>query len=554
MYELSRRRLLLLGAGTAASIMLAACGDDDADETQGTDAASRGTQPDPDPTSAPPADTAATTAPPSTSSETPAADAYDLEAPVRFTWQAPPTTFDPHRSQTAYDLVTLQNVYDRLFTLTVDGLPAPGVVGEWEFSDDGLQLDLTIREGLVFHDGTALDAEAVRANLERAKTVEGSTVAADLAIIDTVEVLAPTRLRLHLSAQAAELPAVLSDRPGMLVSPAAFDKPDLDVAPVGSGMYRVTRYVEGSEITFERFDDYWDPDAVRASGLDWSISTDPLTRFNALRSGQTDGTSIDPSRLREAEDAGLNVVKRAGVIFFHLQLNRSREPFAKVEVRRALNHAIDRQSIVDSVLFGQGEVSSQIFPEWHFAFDPETGTNAFEYDPELARQLLADAGYPDGFEFEMLYQTTPQYELIASAIQAQLAEVGITANARGIPVVEAAEIFYARQEGDALAAPASGRADPTQTLRQLFSDQGFSNPGRHTTPEMLAAIEATSVVQSPEDRARALRAASAQITADALDVVLFFPTNLYAFSPEVLGPDTWGFGWPDFRYVGMRQS
>ena len=100
--------------------------------------------------------------------------------------------------------------------------------------------------------------------------------------------------------------------------------------------------------------------------------------------------------------------------------------------------------------------------------------------------------------------------------------------------------------------PWGGRPDPTQTLKLQFSDEGFSNPGRHTTPEVQELIEATEVVQSPEERQAALKAASAQVTADALDVPMYYPVTPFVYTEQVLGTQTWISGKPEFRYVGMR--
>ena len=120
--------------------------------------------------------------------------------------------------------------------------------------------------------------------------------------------------------------------------------------------------------------------------------------------------------------------------------------------------------------------------------------------------------------------------------------------------MQAGDIFFVRQESNALAALWGGRPDATQTFRLLSSDTGFSNPGRHTTPEMMAAVDATAEIQPEEERNAALQAASAQVVTDVLDVVTYFPITSYSFSQDVLGVERWGFGRPDFRYVGMAAS
>src|SRR5690606_32824748 len=123
---------------------------------------------------------------------------------------------------------------------------------------------------------------------------------------------------------------------------------------------------------------------------------------------------------------------------------------SKLEVRQALNHAVNRQAIIDGLLLGLGNASCQVFPEGYIAFDEETGTDTYPYDPDRARELLEAAGYADGFEFEMIVPTIPNITQLGEIVQAQLLEVGIRANIRQVEPAQTADIFYAQQEGDGL--------------------------------------------------------------------------------------------------------
>ncbi len=475
----------------------------------------------------------------------------DPDATLRFSYTVGPSRFDPARATSSFDNTSLFLTYDRLIHQAPDASAVPGLATDWEFVDDGTALVLDLREGVTFHDGTPFDAEAVKANIDRGLTLEGASVTAELEVIESVEVVDPMTVRLNLSGDGASLPLVLSDRAGMMVSPAAFDNPDLDRSPVGAGMYEVTEYQEDSLIVYERYDDYWDPDAAGVERIEFVIQPDAVTRLNAIRSGQVDLTFVDPQQDQEARDAGLNVDQHTGLAFYHIQLNRDREWFADPLVREAMNHAIDRDAIVEGLLFGIGNASAQSFPEGYFAYDPETGTDSYPFDPDRARELLAEAGYPDGFSFEYIVPAVPLIVQLAEATQAQLAEVGIDAQIRQVEPVQTADIFYSNEEGDALIAPWGGRPDPSQTLNLLYSDRGFSNPGRHTTPEMMETFEATLEVQPTEERAADLQAASAQVVADALDVAIYFPVTPWVYTDEVTGYVEWISGKPELRGVQM---
>jgi peptide/nickel transport system substrate-binding protein len=554
MYRFSRRTALALAAG----VVVTACGGGDDDDTSSaTSATPDGGTGEPD-AGAP----AATTTPGTTAEggsvpaegEIPDASEYDLEATFRYFYSVGPSRFDAHRATSSFDNTSLFLTYDRLVHNSPDAAAVPGLATAWEFDEDGTTLTFTLREGVTFHDGTPFDAEAVKANIERGQTVEGSAVASDLEVIESVEVVDPLTVRFNLNGDGAQLPLVLSDRPGMMISPAAFDKPDLDQSPVGAGMFTVTEYRENDKIVYTRYEDYWDLDAVRCAVFDYSINGDPITRLNAIRSGQVDGTFVDPAQEADAENAGLVIRHGTSLAYYHLQLNRSFEPFASLEVRQALNHAVNRQAIVDGLLLGLGNPSCQSFPEGYLAFDEETGTDTYPYDPDRSRELLETAGYADGFEFEMIVPTIPNITQLGEIVQAQLREVGITANIRQVEPAQTADIFYAQVEGDGLISPWGGRPDPTLTLQLLFGPEGFSNPGRHTTPAVEEAINATKVVQSDEERTQALKAASAAVVADALDVVLYYPITPGVYTDRVLGIQTWLSGKPEFRYVGMKPA
>ena len=125
----------------------------------------------------------------------------------------------------------------------------------------------------------------------------------------------------------------------------------------------------------------------------------------------------------------------------------------------------------------------------------------------------------------MIVPTIPNILQLGEIVQAQLAEIGITANITQVEPAQTADIFYAQQQGEGLVSPWGGRPDPTLTLQLQFGPDGFSNPGRHTTPAVEEAIAATKVVQSDEERTAALKAASAAVVADALDVVALLPDH-----------------------------
>lgn len=480
----------------------------------------------------------------------PGAQELDPDAVFRFADTLPIDTLDPHASPGAGNNVWLFPVYDRLIHLNAEAELVPGLATEWEFTEDGRTLQLSLREGVTFTDGAAFDAEAVRANIERGQTMDGSAVAGELSVIEEVEVVGDHQVDLHLSAVNSALPFVLTDRAGTIASPEAFD--DLGRNPVGSGMYTVTDYQPGSSATYERNPDHWDAEAAAAAGMEFTTITDSLQRLNALRTGSVDATILGANDVAAAESAGFVVDSAPILQFFHLQLNLSAPYLDDVRVRQALNHAIDRQALVDGLLFGLGEPATQPFPSGYFAHDEEMGVDHYDYNPDEARRLLEEAGVPEGHTFELINQNAPQYTQLSEAIQSQLQEVGISSEIT--QTTNFANMFYVEGEGDAGAINWTGRPDPSQTIGLLFSEEGFANPGKTSTPEVLAIYQELLTTTDQDARVALSQQLSAQITRDALDVVLYFPYENVTYSTEVIGLQPWLAGKLEFRGVGIAAS
>ena len=485
----------------------------------------------------------------------PSADESDPDGTFRWAYFYEPSRFDPHRAANSGDGTALFLTYDRLIHLSAESEPIPGLAESWEYSDDGLALTLSLREGVTFHDGEPFDAEAVKLNIERAKTLEGSVAAADLAAITSVDVVDDLTVVINLSEPQASLLALLSDRHGAMISPAAFDNPDLEKAPVGTGMYRMVEYRPGDRIIYERYEDYWDPEVVGAARFEYVLIGDAATRLNALRSGEVDAASLETSQIEQAESAGLTINTRTTLSYQSMYMNRAREPFDDANVRRALNYAVDRAAIVEALEFGHGQVSSQIFPEGYWAFNAEVGSDFYTYDPERARELLAEAGLADGFEFDMLVPVPGTPPALAEILKEQFAAVGVDAEIVQTPSQGVADLFFVQESSSAMLGFWGGRPDASMTTALRWTSEGFSNPGGHSTPEIEQLHEQAASILDPDERAAAMHELVALGTEEALDLVLFFPVSVQAGAETVAQMPTVALnGRVEFRGASVRAA
>ena len=474
----------------------------------------------------------------------------DPNGSLTFGYFEPATSLDPHEGTSSQDLPWLLPVYASIFSYGEDGSVAPGLAETWELTED--TLTLTLREGLLFHDGTTLDADAVVANLERAMSLETSSVKGDLSTVAAVEATDDRTVVIELSAPDAALPAKLADRSGMIISPAAFDDgTNLAIEPVGAGPWKSVEYAPGDHLTVERFDDYFDPDSVLLASLTIRLIDDDDTRLNAIRAGEVDVAQISAAQVQLASaDSSLEVRTDPALAIDHIGLNISIPPFDDPLVRQAINYAIDREALLEGIYRGTGVIAWQPFPPGYYANNPEL-EEMYPYDPEKARELLAEAGYPDGFSFDFQTNSQPFRVQATQAVAGMLAEVGIETSIIPMEGPALLDAFYYQNAVAAYFTPWGGRADPSQTLDNLFGPSGLNNPAKITDPELAELLDQARSSGNQEERGELFREASALIMEDSRMIPLVFPGVTTVIGDNVVGYSTDLTGKANFLNVGV---
>ena len=435
---------------------------------------------------------AGTTEPSETATSAPAADEdLDLEATIRITTAAPGVSLDPHRERQSGDRDYTNLLYDRLTIINTDRAVEPMLAESFEFSDDGATLTLTLRDDATFQDGTPIDAEAVKANLERAKTLADGTVASFLANVSAIEAVDDTTVTLTITEGGADLPAILATNVGMIVNPKAFtDGRDLVLAPgdAGSGPYQVVEFVPNERAVFERVDGHWDPDAGKVKRIEMGFIPRGSSRVDGLRAGQLDliqVTGVDQQvglpLVESGEFGGFQVTVSTG---HQLMFNTAMGDLGTPELRQAIAQAIDKQAIADQFLEGNCIVTTTLLPEDHWA--APGAEEPYPYDPEAAQALLADSGLSSP-AIEIATAAGSSAEPIAQVVQSQLQAVGINATLRPLTQVEVDGGFRGGElmsyEGFII-----GQADPALLLNNFyFAESGFKLGGEEAVTQVPGA-------------------------------------------------------------------
>ena len=441
-----------------------------------------------------------------------------------------PPSWDPAQAHVGHRLQPYQAVYDSLLLREPDGTLSPMLATEWGYTDEtNTVMSLDLRTDVTFSDGAAFDAEAVVANIEHFK-VENGPQAGMAASIDSVAAVDADTVEITLSAPDPALEYYLSQALGLMGSPAALGTDEMDRLPVGSGPYVMVadQTVVGSQAVFEAREDYWNPDLQKWDRIEMKLLADVTSRVNALLTGEVDATIVDGTVKDQVDAAGLEplfwTVDWTGLLLFDREgtLNPA---MADVRVRQAINYAFDRENLLAQLAAGQGELTSQVFGPDSTAYLPELD-DYYTYDPDKARELLADAGYADGFELEMPLGV-PGLETQMTFIAQQLADVGITVKQTQVPI---ADFQGELGKGNFAASWFSLFQGPTWVAyQQMLSDTTLYNPFDSTTPEIEAAVE---TLRTDGENVEAAQAINRYVTENAWFAPWYRPSQLYYYDAE----------------------
>jgi peptide/nickel transport system substrate-binding protein len=339
-----------------------------------------------------------------------------------------PSTFDVTQAEWGNRSLYYQAVYDTLLLVKADGSIEPYLASDYSYNEDNTELTLTIRDDVTFTDDTKLTADVVQQNLQRFKD-GGGPYAVDLANVDTIEATDDSTVVLTLKAPDPALLTYLGREAGLVAATAMFDAEDAATNPVGSGPYILDTdaSVTGTSYTLKKNPDYWNPDVQHYATLKFSVLSDPTAAVNAIKAGEVNAARLaDNNNNEEIEGAGWalnpNELDFQGLLLF--DRGGEQDPaLGDVRVRQAINYALDREGLLEALQHGNGTVTAQVFKESSAAYDPALD-DAYPYDPEKAKQLLAEAGYEDGLTIAMP-STVVLGATSFTLIEQQLADVGI---------------------------------------------------------------------------------------------------------------------------------
>ncbi|HBN97290.1 MAG TPA: glycosyl transferase [Firmicutes bacterium] len=450
-----------------------------------------------------------------------------------------PRAMDPSNQSATYTGSVLSHMYDTLLTVNSDGNVVPSLATDYTYSPDGLEWTFKLRQGVTFHDGTPLNADAVKYSFERILNPDNGLTAFGrfnpvIKRVDTVDDLT-VKFTLHSPYPAFAL--LLTINQAAITPPSAADI--VSRHPVGTGPFKFVEYVSGERVVMERFDNFWG-EAPRVDRLVWRWSPEESVMIMALQAGEVDVVvPLPASHVGALEmSPGVEVHEKAGSAVFWLALNTTAEPLNDVRVRQALNYATDRQGLVDAILWGRATVAHSPLAPQYFGYDPTV--QGYSFDPEKARELLAEAGYPNGFTMSITVQESEsQY---AEVLQGNWRDVGVNVIVDQLEnALWSAKVFSPLEENETMSSFASWSSilDADLMLTPLFATRSFppasANLGFFSNARLDEILAQAVNEVNPNVREELYFEAQRIINDEAAHVTLYYANTIFGVRDNVEG-------------------
>lgn len=445
---------------------------------------------------------------------------------------------DPLKSSLLVDRQVMLNIYDTLVKINAQDVVVPDLATSWSYTSP-TQLVFTLRSDVTFQDGTPFNANAVVFNINRILSTPSSPRYSEMSSVRSVQAIDSSHVQFNLKKPFSPLLATLTDRAGMMLSPAAVQKlgADLGNAPTntGSGPFMFSEWLKGDHLTLKRNPHYWLKD-TQGNSLPYlqSIRYRPILDSNVLLSNLETGNinvtpDINPNVVPASKAKSSLVYKQApGLGFTGIVLNTKAPPFENIHVRRAIEWGINRQEIIKGVFKGGNVVAQGPIPPSSWAYNRSFAP--YDYSISNARSELAQGGVPAGISFTLLILSVSSE--LAQFIQAELQPAGIHVNIR--QETSAAWLSdLATHNFQAAVYGWSGRPDPDGNMYAWFHSGGGFNYMQYANPRVDALLEAARTSNDQAQRTLDYRGAEQSLAQDAPYVFLYHWVNDEATTSNV---------------------
>jgi glutathione transport system substrate-binding protein len=453
-------------------------------------------------------------------------------------------TLNPGDTNGNLDFSIQRSIYEGLVGFNKEGKLVPELATSWTSNPQATVFTFDLRKGVTFQDGTPFNAQAVKTYFDWVIDPANHFKRESLYnVIKNVDVLSEYKVQFTLSKPFGAMLYTFAHPAGRIVSPAAIKKYGKDVAkhPVGTGPFEFVSWTPGQKIVLKAYANYWGG-APKVENLDFLFVPNAATRVAMLQSGEAQFIEDLPPQLVDPIKANskLEVSATPSIYVRFMAMNTQVKPFNDYRVREAMNYAVDKKTIVSVIAKGFGTELTAPIAKQVTGYSAQT---PYAYDPEKAKQLLAEAGYPNGFTFTIDSLNSTTYQQLDQVLQQMFAKVGVTAKINPMESGTFQNTVFAPLDKTTLQAvvigwsPSTGDAD--WGLRPLFAKASWPpalfNLAFYDNPSVNKLINDGLSTANQQIRDQAYAGAEKVIWNDAPWVFLYSPYNIAGISKSVSG-------------------
>ena len=437
-------------------------------------------------------------------------------------------SLDPHVDTDAGTRDVVFNLYEGLVKPTSDGGFIPAVASDYIISDDAKTYTFTLRDGITFHDGTPVTVEDVKYSIDRYAEIQGESSAFS-SLVDSVEVQDDKTLVVNLKESYSEFLPMMT----IAIIPQSNEDPAGN--PIGTGPFKYVSYTPGQNLELEKYDGYWQEGVPSLDSVEFKFIADVDTAFVELQAGTIDILKYLTSAQAETLGDDYNIVQGSMNLVHAMYLNSAYEPLSKTEVRQALCYAVDRDAINNFIFGGKSHIiGSHMIPAMSKYYEPEAET-VYSYDPEKAKELLADAGYADGFDLEITVPSSySQHVDSAQIIADELSQVGINVTLNQVEWSTWLQDVYKGGNFQATVIGFDGTLAPSDWLKKYVTDDA-KNFMHYSNTEYDDVFNTAYTTVDDDVKVENYKKAQMILAEDAAAVYIEDPANLVAVSKKFGG-------------------
>ena len=435
-------------------------------------------------------------------------------------------SLNPITTSTIVSNEVQQNCYEGLLNYDLQGNVLPGLAESWEYDADTLTYTIKLRDDVVFHNGSKFTAEDAAFSMEIGKQTGRMSLSCNY--IESTEVVDETTLKVTLTANYSPFLYFLAiNLP--IISKDYYTNGDMDGTMMGTGPYKFVSYTPGDKVVFEKFDGYYKETDGNVKNLIFKIVPDANTQFIALESGDLNlSRDFSMNNIQSILDnPELDIYTGESGNIYYMGINQSHAPLDNALVRQAINYAIDREFIIEACEEGYAEVANSIANKGMLGYTEDA--KYYEYNPEKAKELLAQAGYPDGFTIDLPIITKEgKFKKAAEVVKEDLNAIGIKVELAVKDTAGFNDDF--KKSNFALAVTSLNLSQDAHHATMSFTDTGYLNYFNINDAWINEQSSIAANEQDPEVRKAIYHDILCKVADDALYAPLYYPQKVWAIT------------------------